>query len=64
MLSWYYKAIAFLIPNRSTDKSFYEYAVTIDTIENKTGIDFFSNLSEDIEKELESSNNMNYWGKR
>ncbi len=59
-----YKAIAFLIPSRSTDKSFYEYTVTIDAIENKTGIDFFSNLPQDIEKELESSNNMKHWGKR
>jgi len=59
-----YKAIAFLIPNRSTDKSFYEYTVTIDTIENKTGIDFFSNLPQDVEKELESSNNIKHWGKR
>ena len=59
-----YKVIAFLIPNRSTDKSFYEYAVTIDTIENKTGIDFFSSLSEDIERELESSNNLIHWGGR
>tara|TARA_R110000772_G_scaffold158625_1_gene269774 strand:- start:28 stop:846 length:819 start_codon:yes stop_codon:yes gene_type:complete len=59
-----YKAIAFLIPNKSTDKSFYEYTVTIDAIENKTGIDFFSNLSEDIEKELESSSNMKLWEKR
>ena len=59
-----YKAIAFLIPNRATDKSFYEYAVTIDTIEDKTGIDFFSNLSEAIEKKLEASNNLKHWGKR
>jgi endonuclease G len=59
-----YKAIAFIIPNRATDKSFYEYTVTIDVIEKRTGIDFFSNLSEDIENELEASNNLRYWGKR
>ena len=59
-----YKAIAFLIPNESTDKSFYEYTVTIDAIENKTGIDFFRNLSQDIEKELEASNDIKHWEKR
>ncbi|MFT5981718.1 MAG: endonuclease G [Ulvibacter sp.] len=59
-----YKAIAFLIPNRPTDKSFYEYAVAIDEIEHKTGINFFSNLSRNIEKELESSNTMKPWRKR
>jgi endonuclease G len=60
----HYRAIAFLIPNKPTDQSFYEYSVTIDTIEDRTGIDFFSNLSEDIERELESSNNLKYWGER
>jgi len=59
-----YKTIAFLIPNRPSDKSIYEYTLTIDAIEGKTGIDFFSNLSSDIEKELESSNSLNFWGRR
>jgi len=59
-----YKAISFLIPNKSSSKSFYEYAVSIDEIEKKTGIDFFPKLSDKIETRLESEINLKAWGKR
>ena len=59
-----YKVIGFLIPNEPVNKSFYEYAVTIDFIEAKTGIDFFPNLSEGIEEKLEGTINLKAWGKR
>lgn len=59
-----YKAISFLIPNKTSSKSFYEYAVSIDEIENKTGIDFFPDLSDQIENKLESEINLKAWGKR
>lgn len=59
-----YKTIAFLIPNQPSDRSFYEYAVSIDEIEEKTGIDFFPNLSEAIESKLESSVDLKSWGKK
>lgn len=59
-----YKAVAFLIPNQPTEKSFYDYVVSIDTIESKTGIDFFANLSEEIEAKMESEINLKAWGKR
>jgi len=59
-----YKAISFLIPNKKSDQSFYEYAVSIDAIEEKTGIDFFPKLSEKIEEKLESEINLKAWGKR
>lgn len=49
-----YKAIAFLIPNRDTENSFYDYVVSIDEIEAKTGIDFFPQFSKKIQKEIES----------
>ena len=59
-----YKAIAFLIPNKKTSKSFYDYVTTIDAIEKKTGIDFFPKLSEAIETQLESKIDLKAWGKR
>lgn len=59
-----YKAIAFLIPNQPTNQSFYDYVVPIDVIEAKTGIDFFPKLSEKIEKKLESTIDIQAWGKR
>jgi endonuclease G len=58
------KAISFLIPNKPTDKSFYDYVVTIDAIEEKTGIDFFPKLSEAAAKNLEATIDLKAWGKR
>ncbi|NND61666.1 MAG: DNA/RNA non-specific endonuclease [Flavobacteriaceae bacterium] len=58
------KAIAFIIPNKKSSESFYEYVVTIDQIEKKTGIDFFPQLSDRVEKKLESTINLDVWGKR
>ena len=59
-----FKAIAFLIPNKPTNRSFYEYVVTIDSIEDVTGIDFFPNLSKDIQDKIEKSIDLKAWGKR
>jgi endonuclease G, mitochondrial len=59
-----YKAIAFLIPNEPTANSFYDYVVSIDAIEEETGIDFFSKLSEAIENKLEATIDLKAWGKR
>ncbi|MEM7085107.1 MAG: DNA/RNA non-specific endonuclease [Bacteroidota bacterium] len=58
------KAIAFLIPNKGTDASFYDFAVTIDQVEAKTGINFFPALSNSEERKLEASINLKAWGKR
>jgi len=58
-----YKAVAFLIPNGPSNKSFYEYAVSIDAIETKTGIDFFPKLSEKIQQQLESNVDLQSWSK-
>ena len=51
-----YKAIAFWMEHKpNTDKSFINYAVSIDKLEELTGIDFFCNLPDDIENVVESS---------
>ncbi|MEM0519511.1 DNA/RNA non-specific endonuclease [Aequorivita flava] len=59
-----YKAIAFLIPNKPSRESFYEYAVSIDEIEDATGIDFFPQLPDSIENEMEQTINLKVWGKK
>ena len=59
-----YKAIAFVIPNKPSSQSFYEYAVSIDEIEAKTGIDFFPNLPDSIENSLEKMVNLKAWGRK
>jgi len=55
------KVLAFLIPNEPTSKSFYDYTVSIDEIEAKTGIDFFSQFSNAMQEQLESDVDREGW---
>lgn len=56
------KAIAFLMPNEVTDKHLSKFAVTIDEVEEITGIDFFSNLLDEAsEEKLERNSNPDLW---
>lgn len=43
------RSIAFILPNDIIKKELYEYVVSIEELEEYTGIDFFCNLSEDEE---------------
>jgi endonuclease G, mitochondrial len=56
------KAIAFRIPHQVSIEHLSKYAVSIDDIENETGINFFYGiLDNDEENKLESSFNINQW---
>lgn len=56
------KAIAFVIPNESSDLPLQSYAQSIDVVETLTGIDFFADLlSDEIEDQLESSLDVSLW---
>ena len=59
-----YKAVAFLIPNKPSSESFYEYAVSIDEIEARTEIDFFPQLPDSIENKLEQMVDLKAWGRK
>ena len=48
------KMLGFILPNTEIKKDISEYAVPIDDIEARTGIDFFSALPDSIENKLES----------
>ena len=52
--------------NKDTNKNFGDYAISIDELEERTGIDFFCNLPDDIEDDVESDAklDLNYWGIR
>lgn len=54
-------AIAFVMPNSKCEESLQNYAVTVDYVENLTGIDFFSALEDSYEDTLESSINTELW---
>lgn len=58
-----YHAVAFLLPhvNSLADKQLSNYAVTIDELEDFTGIDFFCNLPDRLENAIESKIEKNIW---
>jgi len=55
------KAIAFLVPHQESKKPLYEFVVSIDRIEQLTGLDFFPALPDTIENSLEKSSNYKNW---
>ena len=56
------KGIGFVLPNEVSDKPLSDFAMSIDNVEQLTGIDFFPNLSGngDIEK-IESNYDIRKW---
>lgn len=49
------KMIGLILRNESSSKSLDQFVVTVDEIEQKTGIDFFSGLEDTLENKLESN---------
>lgn len=58
------KAIAFLIPHEASEKGLYQFVVSIDKIEELTGIDFFHGLPDELENDLEKNNSYTNWSFR
>lgn len=62
-----YHAIAFfvphseLLPDNPGKNEFMVYAVSIESLEYETGIDFFCNLPNEIEKKVEAVYNAEDW---
>lgn len=54
-------AIGFVMPNKEGNKPLYYYARTIDQIEEITDMDFFSELPDSLEEEIESQYDLKYW---
>ncbi len=56
------KGIGFIMPNEISNKKVQDYAVTIDKVEEATGIDFFYQLFDDEpEEQIESSLDISLW---
>lgn len=55
------KALGFIIPHETSDKRLQSYAVTIDDIEDKTGIDFFQNQDLTVLSDLEAEIDISRW---
>ena len=55
------KGIGFVLPHQKSSSSIQSFAVTIDEVERKTGIDFFHALPDDVEEQIESVAAVNKW---
>lgn len=55
------KAIAFLMANRPSTKTIRQFVVPIDEIEERTGLDFFQELSDGVEEGLEGKVDTKNW---
>lgn len=55
------KMIGFLVPHENSNQPLYEFVVSVDDIEKMTGIDFYPNLEDAIENQLESKSDYKGW---
>ncbi|AUC75484.1 DNA/RNA non-specific endonuclease [Olleya sp. Bg11-27] len=55
------KVIAFLMAHQESDQPLYKFVTSVDTIEDLTGIDFFSELDDTTENRLEASSDYKGW---
>lgn len=62
-----YKGVAFWFEHRSYDRTTVDWsadAITIDVLEGRTGIDFFTGLDTQMQQQVESQRNPTDWGFR
>jgi hypothetical protein len=56
------RSIAYLFPHQPTDKAIFEFAITVDSLESISKIDFFGDiLTRPVEEEVESSMQRLLW---
>lgn len=58
------KGIGFILPNEKLNSSLQSYAVTIDEVERRTGINFYHSLPDEMENQIESTIDVNKWSFR
>lgn len=56
------RAIGFLFPNERSVAPLRNYAVTVDSVEQVAGMDFFSALPDDLENAIEAELAPSRWG--
>ena len=56
------KMIGFLVPNQASRRPVRAFAVTVDEVESTTGMDFFNQLEDELEAELERHGDPDAWG--
>ncbi len=53
--------IGFVLPNEGSDRPLQDFAVTVDAVEELTGLDFFPLLSQEAQHRLESNITIEAW---
>lgn len=56
-----YHAIAFIMPNESKHHRIQEYALTVNELEEKIGLDLFPNIDDSIEEMIETDLYFSFW---
>jgi endonuclease G len=56
------RAIGFIMPNQNSSCPLRTFAVSVDSVETFTGIDFFPQLPDDVERAVESQCRPEDWG--
>ncbi|WP_164675208.1 DNA/RNA non-specific endonuclease [Anditalea andensis] len=56
-----YKAIAFLMKNESSNRPLLEFAISVDSLERFSGLDFFPMLPDTLERRLQEMKNHEIW---
>tara|TARA_Y100000310_G_scaffold310238_1_gene355258 strand:- start:206 stop:409 length:204 start_codon:yes stop_codon:yes gene_type:complete len=59
--TWLGRSIAFVFPNEKGENEMEDYIVSIDEIEDETGLDFLDVLDDSFEDELEASTASSLW---
>ena len=55
------KAIGFIYENNPSSQSMQDTMCSVDEVERQTGFDFFSQLPDDVENDIEATCNLNAW---
>jgi endonuclease G len=55
------RMVAFLVPHEKSNQPLYEFVVSVDELEKKTGIDFFPKLDDATENKLEANKDYKGW---
>lgn len=56
------QAIAFVMYNRKKNENMQKCAMSVDSLEELTGYDFFSDLEDGLEERIEASYTLKHWG--
>lgn len=54
-------ALGFVFPNEDCKGTIYNYSMSVDAVEKRTGLDFFSLLPDDVETAIERSSDLRVW---